>query len=277
MGPRGGGAEAVAALSICSLIYRSPIYAEAVFGSLVQHTPQLIDPKKARFFFLANDATDDVKWWLANSGIDYIEHENTPIPEEELLLLGYGGPEYISRVYRAWNRAILESDDLVVLVNSDMMFSPGWLDELLAVRQEFLDKGVETFVCSKLVEDPRGHLPVFPGALQKPLGLHPENFDERGFEHLVEEFRAKVDVQKEPAWHFGGAYMPCLMSRRVALEAGLYPAGNRPSVVKGKLQPLPASDYGDREFVRKLEERGVRHVTANRSLVYHFKEGEMRE
>ena len=46
-------------VSIASLIYRSPYYADEVYKSILQHTP-LLERDDYEFFFVANDATEAV-------------------------------------------------------------------------------------------------------------------------------------------------------------------------------------------------------------------------
>ena len=54
---------------------------------------------------------------------------------------------YLSRVYRCWNYCVESSSaEYVCLVNSDMAFSPGWLEAL----ERRLDG--KTLPCSRLVE-----------------------------------------------------------------------------------------------------------------------------
>ena len=118
-------------ISICSLIYRSPRYADAVWDSAHEFTEELQDGR-ARFFFVANDATPEVIEHLVEKCYPFVMQENARLTHDQLKNLGFDSPEYIRRVYQGWNRAILESDEQMVLVNSDCMFSPGWLTTLLS-------------------------------------------------------------------------------------------------------------------------------------------------
>ena len=53
---------------------------------------------------------------------------NRRYSDDELFALGYGAPEYMSRVYRGYNEGIrAAAGDYVVLINSDNYFSPDWL------------------------------------------------------------------------------------------------------------------------------------------------------
>lgn len=232
-------------ISIACLIYRSTRYADAVWNSLREFTPEL--DHSIRFFFVANDATSEV--------LNHLESKDYPFVVQENLnhgLEGYDPPEYIRRVYMGWNRAVRESDEIAVLVSSDFMFSQGWLDALLRHLTP------NTIVSSQLVERRHPVHGVFPGAYENDFGDHPDRFRKHPFLEYAQNAR-RHDTRD------GGAYGPWAFYRDRAIEAGLYPEGN------------PPGTYGDREFVERLRGIGVRHITALDSIVYHFKEGEMEE
>lgn len=239
-------------ISISSLIYRSTKYADAVVESLREFTPHLHD-HRARFFFVANDAEQKVLDHLKAKNYPHVVQTNEVLTDEELKELGFTPPEYMRRVYQGYNRAIQESDDIVVLVNSDHMFSPGWLDSLL-------DKASpKRIVCSKLVERSHPRFGRFPRAFEGNFGSSPDNFDREGFLKFCEKVSEKNTIE------YGGAYMPCLFDKSQAVKVGMYPEGNN-----GK-------DYADKVFFQKMSFAGVEHITAMGSLVYHFKEGEKDE
>lgn len=238
-------------ISICSLIYRSTRYADAVWESAHEFTPALQDGR-ARFFFVANDATDAVLAHLAVRGYPHVVQTNEHVTDAELNRLGFGPPEYIRRVYQGWNRAIRESDDVLVLVNSDIMFSPGWFEPLIA------NLTPQRVVCSQLVERKHERHDPFESAIHGEFGSHPDNFDKAGF-------LALCDLRRADGLANGGAYMPCAMHKRTAVDAGYYPEGN------------PIGRCGDEKLFARMRASGVEHVTARASMVYHFKEGEMDE
>jgi len=248
-------------ISICSLIYRSIKYAKSVHQSLMDHTPALHDGR-ARFFFVANDATPEVLEWLEQSGIDFVVQENEHRTEEELFSMGYAHPEYIHRVYRGWNRAIQESDEACVLVNSDNMFSDGWLEALLESWHP--DQSV---LVSRLVEPPprtRGGC-TCPGAIVYPFGWSIDDYCD-------DEFQAFVPGHTSPRFvENPRSFMPCIFSRSRAIKVGMYPEGN---LAKGSFKHV--LKCGDREFFDRLTASGLRHICIYSSLVYHFREGEMR-
>jgi hypothetical protein len=248
-------------ISIVSLIYRSTKFADAVYNSLMKHTPHLSDGR-AEFFFVANDPEPHLIEHLKKMNYNFFENYNQKKTSEELFNEGYGWPEYINRVYKGWNRAILESTgEIVVLVNSDNMFSPFWLENL----QKNLQK--DTFVCSQIVERNNHKLhPPFPGCLVGNFGDHPDNFKE-------EEFLNFANTNRQVGIKNSGAYMPCMFYKESAINVGLYPEGN----IHNGIDFNTIKEYGDQNFVKKLNEIGINHITALDSISYHFKEGEMLE
>lgn len=243
--------------SIVSLIYRSRRLADWVYDSVHEFTPK-IGRGEAEFFFVANDPTDEVVEHLVRRGYPHCVHRNPPRTNAELFQLGYGRPEYMHRVYRAYNQAILAArGEVVVLVNSDNYFSPDWLEGL----HKYLTP--EVIVSSKLVERRHPRHDLFPGVYHGEFGSHPDDFDRHAFLRFVEQHKITGIEQ-------GGAYMPCMFYKEVAVRVGLYPEGN----IAGRSFDEVAT-YGDVMFFRKLDNAGVRHITALDSIVYHTKEGEM--
>jgi len=248
-------------ISIASLIYKSTVFADAVYNSLYEHTP-LLQNNDTEFFFIANDATDKVLNHLKEKNYKHYIHTNEKKTNEELFAMGIGWPNYLHGVYCAWNKAIeLSQGEIVVLVNSDMMFSDNWLENLL----KHLDK--TKFVCSQLVEriHPR-HGIAFPGCIVKNFGASPASFNKAGFEEFAKSNILLNQIKG------GGAYMPCAIYKDIMLKVGMYPEGN---LAGNTFEEV--IDYGDVYTGKKLEEIGVSHITALDSLVYHFKEGEMDE
>lgn len=246
-------------ISIAALIYRSVKYADWLHRSLMAYTP-MIERGEAEFYFIANDPTAEIIDHLESRRYLYYLNVNPRISEEELFKMGYAGPEYIHRVYRGWNEAIRRArGEQICLINSDNFVSPDWLENL----EKFSGRGF--VVCSQLVERIHPKYGVYPGALHGEFGSHPDNFDEPRWLRYVKQV-------KFTGLSMGGAYMPCLLDKAMALKAGLYPEGN----ISGGTWKM-VREYGDQAFFRRLAELGVKHVTAMDSLVYHTKEGEMEE
>lgn len=246
-------------ISIVSLIYKSTVFADSVYNSVMEFTP-LIQSGQAEFFFIANDATDKVLEHLKTKNYKHFINNNPKLTEAELVAKGIGWPEYIHRVYRGWNEAIKHSHEIVVLVNSDNMFSPNWLENLLKHSSD------HTVVCSQLVERRHPRFPVFPGAYHGEFGTHPNNYNKAAFLDFCKKHSMDNKIK------VGGAYMPCMLYKSIAEKAGMYPEGN---VHAGSWNNILR--YGDEDFFFRLKQQGVIHITSLDSISYHFKEGEMEE
>lgn len=258
-------------ISIFSLIYRSTKYIDALYDSIVRHTPELSDGR-AEFFFVANDATDKVLGHMRERGIPHyaVSHEVRTLREIEAQ--GFAAPEYMCRVYKGYNFGIDRcKGDVVVPVNSDHLFSPNWLGNLVAHLDE------KTAPASLLVEPGHPRHGVFPKAVKGNFGRSPETFSEGAFLDFVAS-NTQPGVTRP-----GGAYMPVAFFKDALVRAGKYPEGNlavppheqyRPIMQRGRKY---GTAYGDIVLFSNLEKLGIRHVTAMDSIVYHIKEGEKDE
>lgn len=243
-------------VSIICLIYRSTCFAKAVYDSLHKFTPKL-NSGEAELIFVANDATEDVIRFLKKERYNFVINNNKVLSEDELFNSGYGAPEYINRVYRGYNFGIKNcKGNIVVLINSDNMFSPNWLENLLDKLDE------NSIICSQLVEREHPKFGKFPSAILGDFGNHPNNFREDEFIH----FANKASENKLIS---GGAYMPCISYKENFRKVGYYPEGN---IVGKSFNEI--IQYGDENLYEKLSRIGVVHMTACDSIVYHFKEGE---
>lgn len=243
-------------ISIASLIYKSTKLADWVYESIHEYTPML-KSGEAEFFFVANDPTEKIVTHLKNKGYNFIEQNNEIHSDEELFKMGYAWPEYIHRVYRGYNRAILHSKgEIIVLINSDHYFSPDWLENLL----KYYD--TQKIVCSQLVEPKHHKFGIFPEAINGEFGNTTDNFNKDGFL----DFAMKI---KKTGTYTGGAYMPCMFSKDLGIYSGLYPEGNIAGKSFDKIQKT-----GDEAFFARLSTKKVLHITALDSIVYHLKEGE---
>jgi len=194
---------------------------------------------------------------LRERGYQHIVNVNRRYADDELFALGYGAPEYIGRVYRGYNEGIrAAAGDYVVLINSDNAFSPDWLENLL----KYSDR--THVISSTLVERDHPVFSVFPGAIHGEFGDSPDTYDEAAFLAFAKRIR-KTGLQA------GGAYMPALFHRDIAIEAGLYPCGN---IAGASFEDVVRS--GDEAFFDVLSALGVDHYTALDSISYHLKEGE---
>lgn len=249
-------------ITIVCLIYKSTKYAKAVYENLHKYTPML-KTGDAELLFVANDATDDVLNFLEENGYNYIENNNPIYTDEELLERGYYPPEYIGRVYRGYNEGIKAAKgDVVVLINSDNLFAPNWLENLY----KWLDKEPQV-VCSRLVERSHPVHGTFCMALHNDFGSHPDNFDEVGFVNYAKQ----VMKEHKDEYVWGGAYMPSMFYKEYIERAGYFPEGN--------LTPLDLNMMsGDKKLFEILwNTHKIRQITACDSISYHFKEGERDE
>jgi hypothetical protein len=246
-------------ISIVCLIYKSKQLAEALYESVLKYTPKL-SSGQAEFFFIANDPTEEVMEFLESKNIPYFVNVNEHLSDEELFSMGFGAPEYMRRVYQGYNQGILHAKgQKIVLINSDNFFSEDWLENLLKYSD------YKKVVSSTLVEPGQLNFGVFPFAIEKDFGRTLDDFKE-------EEFQEFVEKNSKTGYTSGGAYMPCLLYKDIAVMAGLYPEGN----IAGKSFD-DVKFYGDEFFYDRLKSFGVEHITAKDSMVYHLKEGEKSE
>lgn len=259
-----------AVISIFSLIYKSTKYIDYLYSSLRRFTPML-DNGEAEFFFVANDATDKVKNHLKEREVPHVIWDNDYVPLGAMQAKGFAHPEYMRRVYRGYNFGVDNcKGDIVVPVNSDHLFAPNWLENLI----KHLDR--ETIPSSLLVEPGHSRHGVFPEADHRNFGKSPEGFDEKGF-------LAYVDKISEDDTRPGGAYMPSAFYKDMLIEAGRYPEGNLavPPHTQYESFAQPGRPYGiayaDKVLFFELAKLGLKHVTVLDSIVYHIKEGEKDE
>lgn len=243
-------------VSIICLIYKSSELAEALYDSLRRHTPMLTTGR-VEFFFIANDPTSEVVELLKSKKIPHYININNKLSDKDLYSLGFGSPEYIRRVYQGYNFGIMKAKgQKVVLINSDNFFSADWLENLLKYSD------YNKVVSSTLVEPGHARYGVFPSAIEMDFGRNLDDFSEVDFLSYSEKIK-KTGISS------GGAYMPCLLYKDIAVMAGLYPEGNLAGSSFNEIVR-----YGDEFFYDKLKSFGVEHITSKDSIVYHLKEGE---
>jgi hypothetical protein len=241
-------------VSIACLIYKSTRWLQFVYDQVRKHT----DLSNAEFYFVANDANEYVLNYLKDNKIPHYIHNNTEEQKKEW---------YINNVYRAWNTAIrVANGEYVVLINSDMAFTPNWLDSLIKNYDD------TKMVTSRLVE--RGVLRSGQYGVEKNFGNVPGDYDERGFHQFAKQIASNHTMP-------GGLYMPMLIKKEYLERINYYPEGNittdsnifNPRYAKKGEDCIP----GDKVLVMKLNTLGIQHVSDFNSIVYHFQEGEMRD
>jgi len=247
-------------ISIFALIYKSVTFLESVYDS-IQETVNL---KEVEFFFLANNATDEVLDHLNRHGLPHYVRKEPIMSKAEREAAGVDTAlDYISDVYLGWNEAFRRATgEVAIPVNSDHVFAPGWLDALMGQWRPGL-------AVSPVMFEPRvDHFPDRingTGSIVVDCGSTPRRFDHKAFHSAI---RGRCERGKVTA---GGVYMPCAIHRQAAIDAGLYPPGNvkRPN--------RPVGFPGDQVFFERLRNVGIEHQTCWTSFCYHFMEGEMKD
>ena len=248
-------------ITLISLIYAGVDWLEFQYGELLKLQREL-GSDVVEILFVANDASGEVIEFLTRNFIPYVCAPGKTHVDEW----------YINSVYRAYNYGVqCAKGEYVVLTNSDMAYSPGFLLELVKNRSS------RTYLVAKLIES--GRLTPAKAAISKNLGKKLSSFKRAKFYSLAEKFG---EIGTSP----GGLYMPVILSREHFLYAGGYPEGNLvpqslESYVKTgsyvlALQGDPVIP-GDYAFVKRLEADGWQHETLKSAIAYHFQEGEKSE
>jgi hypothetical protein len=238
--------------SIACLVYKSTQWLQFVYDQVLKYT----DLKDKEFYFIANDATPEVVQYLRNNYIPHYVFNNSREQKKEW---------YINNVYRAWNFAAQKAKgDYIIFINSDMAFTPKWLENLTSALNG------DNCVASRLVES--GKLRSGQYGIEKNFGRTANRYKENAFQIYA-------DTIRENSIKDGGLFMPLLVKRKDFLKVGGYPEGNikkgsdifRPKIAKQNDNLIS----GDVVLMQKLATVGVKHQTSFNSLVYHFQCGEM--
>jgi hypothetical protein len=237
-------------IEVISLIFKSVDYLNLIYNEFKKMNNS-VDDWNVYFRIVANNATDEVLEKLKTLDIPYtIYNDHKP------------NDYYLNRVYRCWNFAGKTSEyDNICFVNSDMVFSEGWLENLLKYHD-----GIN-IPCSRLVES--GKMLSGTHGVSYNCGRSPKDIDFELWKTLVEKTKLNES-------HGGGLFMPCVFNKKRFVESGMYPEGNIYSDGVGTLNKFIES--GDSWYFKKLEsEYGMKHITIFDSLVYHIQEGEKDE
>lgn len=231
-------------ITIALLIYRSPDYLDFVMQSLMENESEIHD---IYYLIVCNDATSEVlaraeHWSNMNGRIRFVDHRNEN-PDDW----------YIQNVYNAWNRCLAECDTpYICFVNSDMAFSPGWLD---ALARYDLGRYIPT---SRLVES--GRMPSLPGLLSLNYGQTLKSFQKDEFEKTAANLKLIPGFTPNV-----GAYMPSLFETETLKSIGGW---------RKNMGNIP----GDRiTFATLLSRFGMTPIMVHDSIVYHFQRGESAE
>ncbi len=238
-------------IEVISLIFKSTEYLDLIYKEFKSGKCK-VDGWDVTFRIVANDATPEVIEMLKKLDIPYSIY-NDPKPNDY----------YLNRVYRCWNYAGKTSNsDNICFVNSDMVFSDGWLSNLIKHHD-----GIN-IPCSRLVES--GKLLSGQHAVSFNCGMSPKQINHNIWGDVVNQLKQNISLP-------GGLYMPCIFEKQKFIESGMYPEGNIYDNGIGTLGRFVKS--GDAYFFDDILSKNynMRHVTVFDSLVYHIQEGEKDE
>lgn len=235
-------------LEIISLIYKSTDYLKSIIAEMQSSNA---DGWNITCRVVANDASECVLGYLEGCHVNYTIYKD-PNPSDY----------YLNRVYRCWNFAAKTSEATnICFVNSDMIFSEGWLSNLLSYHD-----GVN-IPTSRLIES--GKMESGTHGVSVNCGQTLRGFDRASFASVCETI--KEDGSKP-----GGLFMPCIFEKDRFVGAGMFPEGN--IYLDGVGTRGVFVESGDRWFFDYLEKHfSMKHITVFNSLVYHFQEGEKDE
>ena len=265
-------------VSYVCLIYKSVKWLQFVYSQFKKHTSL---KEGDEFYFVANDACQEVLDYLKENEIPHYIHNNTPEQREEW---------YINNVYRAWNTAARKAKgQYIIFMNSDMAFSKDWHTNLI--------KYIDDTKCinSRLVERGPPHgLPTMKGGhgIEKNFGNTHHQYREYLFQQYAESIKEAKIVAK-------GLYMPMIIKKEHLERINYYPEGNITienweKMIQTNPEEFQTFKYeyrtatevyqegkpcvpGDKVLMKKLEMIGVYHYTSFESIVYHVQQGEMNE
>jgi len=240
-------------LEVISLIYKSPKYLKFICDQFKGSYNSVLG-WDVTFRLVANDATPEILKALPECGIKF-DIYNDSKPEDY----------YLNRVYRCWNHAGKTSPaEHICFVNSDMAFSPHWLQNLVKYHD---GKNIPT---SRLVESGRKQLQKGNHSVECDFGRHPNDFNEDGWIKLV-------NTLASPEARPHGLFMPVIFNKERFIDSGMYPEGNVYHNGIGTLGMFLRS--GDEYFFNNILKKkyGMQHITVYDSLVYHMQEGEMND
>lgn len=240
--------------SIICLIYKSNEWLDFVYNQVIKYT----DFDDTEFFFIANNATDEVKQYLKENYIPHYIYDSTEEQKEEW---------YINNVYRWYNYwAQMAKWEHLVFINSDMTFSKDWLENL-ASKYNW-----KNCVASRLIESWRFF--TWKYWLEKDFWTEFFNYKEEEFISFSEEYKEKWVVKD------GWLYMPLLINKEQFIDVWMYPEWNikqwsdlyNPVIAK---QDEKRSFTWDEALMEKLKHKWIKHVTSFDSIVYHFQAWEL--
>ena len=265
---------------VAFLIYRSVRWLDFVVNGIQKSNFPIAGSRSVDILAVPNDAAPEVIRACgrlhSRGSIDGVLDHRSENPDEYVM----------ARIYRAWNAAVQWAEaggyEFVVLMNSDMIGRPGWVDELIDAK--LTDEGL--LPTCRLIESERliapeegargrgvvsssianhgGRLRSAMPETVHDLGSRPEDFDWFRFVVIASELYDRVSKGLDKPIEPGKLFMPVLLRPREWRAVGGYP-------IQAPADPLAA----DAVFFRALHEKlGLVHATVNRSIAYHFQVGE---
>jgi hypothetical protein len=236
---------------VVGMIYKSPMYLDFMMQGIKRYCSSLpgfvVD-----HLIVSNNSSNVILNKLKSDGIKHVVYKDSK-PDNY----------YMNRIYRAWNFGGRKAEgNILVFINSDMAFSPNWLESLLV----YLDRN--TIPCSRLIES--GKLLSGMHAVSKNFGKNVNVFNENAFLEFAEEISVKKIEQ-------GGLFMPCAFYKDDFVNSGGYPEGN---IYSGGIGAFGTKflQSGDNYFFSSNPIMKVKkHITVFNSIVYHIQEGELDE
>lgn len=237
---------ALSDITIAGMVYRSPAHYHSLQEEMLRAAEDCPEIKCA--LILANCPESDLRPHLETpcvpTVVRYENHDDW----------------YLSRVYRGWNHLLRSvSTKRVVLMNSDMIGTKGWVARLAAHHN-----GAGHAVCSRIIQRRKPG----EGMIEADFGAIP-HVDRRALEDFAATAAQAIVKQ-------GGYYQPVLAVVDDLLRFGGYPEGNvnkEGQVVQEPARGAAGIVGGDRYHFNRI---GIKHETAWDSLVYHEWEGERR-
>ncbi len=235
-------------IEVISLVFKSVDYLNLTYRELKSEKCK-VGGWDVSIRIIANDATPEVLAELKKLDIPYTIY-NDPKPNDY----------YLNRVYRCFNYGGESSvADNICFVNSDMVFSDGWLENLLKHHN---GGNIPT---SRLIES--GKMPSGTHGVTHDCGRNPTSINYQEWNEIVIKFKTNEI-------HDGGLFMPCIIQKKQFIESGKFPEGNIYHNGIGTLGNFIKS--GDSWYFNEIlmKKYNMRHITVFDSLVYHIQEGE---
>ncbi len=237
-------------ISIFSLVYKSPEYADFIYNAIIKNTPK-IKTGEAEFVFVVN-----FKNGISEKVVEHLKEKNYlfHVYEDEPEQPNY--PDNMSSIYKAWNFAVaMAGGEKIVLLNSDMFpSSDSWLEKMLEAHKP------DIALTARLVES--GKMKSGTWGIEKNFGRTIKEFEKN-----KKDFKIFARTVEQDLLMPSGLYMPVMLETKLVRDTVGYPKGN--PIYDGR------EVSGDWYFFNvTLKNAGIRHMTAGNTCFYHFQEGE---